>query len=123
MFLKPSVFQLFILTNDDSTVSKSFTCPCPMYRPTFLHLLIRSVSLTKPRLFQDSSLALESFLSSSFFSMMTPESPAGNPKLRSIEISKSVLDLADFDFDPILQRIGDVRNLESVVLQGGFNTF
>ena len=88
----------------------------------FLRFSLRSVVLTQPRLFQDSSLALETF-HGVWLSTKT-ENPQKAKKrrsfLRSVEISKSVLDLADFEFEPILDRIGDSADLESVILQGTY---
>ena len=76
--------------------------------------------LTHPRMFQDSSEALEAFLQTLY--LFRPgnsfSSSSSRRQLRSIEINKAVLDLVDFGFEPVLEAIGAVKNLESVVLQG-----
>ncbi|TRY69443.1 hypothetical protein TCAL_05086 [Tigriopus californicus] len=73
----------------------------------FLNSETRCLSLKNPKLFQDSSLALESFLGG-----------LGQcSKVREFTITKKVMELVDFDVVPILNLIGYFSGLEKLVLQ------
>jgi len=67
------------------------------------------LTLDKPRLFQDSSMALESFL----------DRLDNASKLKEVQMSKSVLELVDFEFRPTLLTVGGkLQKLTKVVLKG-----
>jgi hypothetical protein len=74
----------------------------------FLLLSCRSLKLSSARFFQDSSMALEAFLSNLSASTM----------LRVLDISKEVTDLACFELEPLLDCISRKSELESVSVQG-----
>ena len=64
--------------------------------------------LERPRIFQDSSLALECFL----------DNLDRASKLREIHVSKSVSELVDFDFQDKLGAIGAGQHLNTLALRG-----
>lgn len=68
----------------------------------------RQIDLSNARIFQDSSVALETFLTN----------VRSCDNLQELTISSSVVDLACFDFSPFLDKIGRLRKLEKLVLQG-----
>ena len=70
--------------------------------------IFRVLRLERPRIFQDSSLALECFL----------DNLDRASKLREIHVSKSVSELVDFDFQDKLGAIGAGQHLNTLALRG-----
>ena len=69
--------------------------------------LLRSLNLSKSKVFQDSSMALEAFLE--------PLTICSN--LKEITLKKSVVELIDFDFLPCLNEISSLE-LKSLTIEG-----
>ena len=93
----------WVTAENDILDVKYYECIGCLLNPSLSRL-----KLNQPRSFQDSSLALESFLSRLNRAH----------KLRDIHISKSVVELIDFEFEDYLTAIGSLPHLHSVVLRG-----
>lgn len=93
-----------ILREQGILTEKYYRCLSPL----FMNERTKVLRLTSARFFQDSSLALETFLADLSACTM----------LKEFAMSKQVTDLICFELEPVLDAISRKSNLESVTIQG-----